>query len=223
MRNRNWDHRLTVILSWLAAATLALLTMFACSGSQVTPEPTVPSEASPTFISTNQLKDSALPAKERELYDAIWESSVSSDELRALITQGNQVNANDEDGDPFLYTAIWRADPEKVQVLVDAGADVNAKDSSGEPMLYTAIWRDKIEALKILVNSGADVNARDSDDDPLLYTAVWQDKQEALKILIDAGADVNARRANGESLLYVARWRGKTEIEQILLDAGATE
>ena len=135
---RAFRPRLTLIVG-----ALALLTMFACSGSEVMPEPTVPSEAPRTAIPANQTKSPTLPPKEQELYDAIWDSSVSPDELRALIAQGNLVNANDEDGDPFLYTAIWRADPEKVQILVDAGADVNAKDSSGEPMLYTAIWRDK--------------------------------------------------------------------------------
>ena len=83
----------------LVVVALALLTMFACSGSEMMPEPTVPSEAPRTAISANETESPTLPPKEQELYDAIWKSSVSPDELRALISQDNLVNANDEDGD----------------------------------------------------------------------------------------------------------------------------
>ena len=87
-----------------------------------------------------------------------------------------KVNVSNEDSDPFLYTAVWRADPDTVQILADAGADVDARDSNGDPLLYTAIWRDKTEALKILVAAGADVDARDSSNEPVLYTAIWRDQ-----------------------------------------------
>ena len=59
--------------------------------------------------------------------------------VKNLVTEGADVNENDQDGDPYLQEAVWRGHLEVVQVLIDAGADVNAKDSDGDPLLHEAI------------------------------------------------------------------------------------
>ena len=140
---------------------------------------------------------------------------------RYSVDAGADVDARDSDGDPLLYTAVWRAEPEKLQIFVDAGADVDARDSNGDPLLYTAVWRAEPEKVQILVDAGADVDAVDSDGNPLLYAAIWRDKLEALRILVVAGADVDSMDSDGDPLLYTAVWRDKPEAVKTLVEAGA--
>ena len=136
------------------------------------------------------------------------------------------VNVSDEEGNPFLYTAIeegidayFAEEIENmksiVQILVDAGADVNARTAEGQTLLYIAIeggidayFAEEIENMKsivqILVDAGADVNVRSATDgNPVLYSSFFW-SSDIVEILVDAGADVNARTAEGQTLLYEA-------------------
>ena len=119
------------------------------------------------------------------------------------------VNVQDEDGDPFLAVAIYKARG------FFSGANEDSKD-----------------IVQILVDAGADVSARNARGDPVLYQSFFL-SSDIVQILVDAGADVNATTASGNTLLYEAiRLAGvaffSSDIErydrivQILVDAGAT-
>ena len=171
---------------------------------------------------TPSVPTASLPLVDPALYSAVWRSR--TEQVRALVADGVNVNVRDSDNDPLLYEGIWRGHTEIVQILVDAGADVNARDSDGDPLLYGAVWRNRTEIARILVAApGVDLNARDSDGDPLLYGAVWRGHTTMVRILVDAGADVNARLSDGDTLLHEATWRGHNEIVQILLEAQSAQ
>ena len=171
---------------------------------------------------TPSVPTASLPLVDPALYSAVWRGR--TEQVRALVAGGVNVNARDSDNDPLLYEGIWRGHTKIVQILVDAGADVNARDSDGDPLLYGAVWRNRTEIARILVAApGVDLNARDSDGDPLLYGAVWRGHTTMVRILVDAGADVNARLSDGDTLLHEATWRGHNEIVQILLEAQSAQ
>ena len=167
---------------------------------------------------TPSVPTASLPLVDPALYSAVWRGR--TEQVRALVAGGVNVNVKTSDKDPLLYEGIWRDHTDIVRILVDAGADVNARDSDNDPLLYAAIWRDHTDIARILVAApGVDLNARDADGDPLLYAAVWRGHTTMVRILVDAGADVDARLSDGDTLLYEATWRGHDEIVQILLAA----
>ena len=161
----------------------------------------------------------SLPLVDPALYSAVWRGQ--TEQARALIAAGVNVNVRTSDNDPLLYEAAWRGNTEMAQILIDAGADVNARDSDGDPLLHTPVWRGFTTMARILIDAGADVDTTTSDNDPVLYEAVWRGNTEMAQILIDAGADVNARDSDGDPLLYTPVWRGSVAMVRILVDAGA--
>ena len=213
---------------WLAStlSILGLVTILGCGVFSTD----VPSTPTPRAVPTAQTTDATKQppsseasdktvVEETDLYRAIWTND--PDAVKELVAQGEDVNAKDSEGDPYLHEAIWRGHLEVAQVLIDAGADVNAKDTDGNPLLHEAVWRDHVEVAQVLIDAGADVNARDSDGNPLLYEAIWRDHVEVAQVLIDAGADVNAKDSDDNPLLREAVWRDHRGIVQVLISAGA--
>ena len=146
--------------------------------------------------------------------------------LRCLIQEENaDVNAKDRDGNPILYWAILRENPEIVQVLVDGGADVDATDRDGDPMLARAISEENPEIVQVLVDGGADVNATDSQGSPMLKEAIteFDNPVEKVRILVEAGADVNATDSRGSPMLgwAIIDRENPLEMVRILVEAGA--
>ena len=157
------------------------------------------SAAEPTTVPTTAVSQSSTSESEDTpaagdsgLYRAVWRGDV--DELKRRLSEGANVNENDEEGNPYLHEAIWRGHLEVAQLLIEAGADVDAKDSDGDPLLYEAIWRGHDEIVQLLTDADADVDAKDSDDNPLLYTAIWGGHDEIVQLLIAAGADCTRAR-----------------------------
>ena len=185
MKINNPKIRMVIVLGIIAVATLAAVWIlsFQCAGQTPEEPDALRPEATTTLPGTAVWPDSTgvaggapgtvpQPSDGDPFYDAIWRGE--TDAVRNLIAAGVDVNAVDEDGNPYLLEAIWRGHVEIVQVLATAGADVNARDSDNDPLLREAIWRDHREVTHILINAGADVNAIDSDGDPLLFEAVWR-------------------------------------------------
>ena len=83
------------------------------------------------------------------------------DELKALLQQGINVNAADNDGETALMEAADSRNADAVRVLIANGADVNAADEDGETALMIAADEGNLEAVKLLIEAGANVNARD--------------------------------------------------------------
>ena len=167
---------------------------------------------------TPSVPTASLPLVDPALYSAVWRGR--TEQVRALVAGGVNVNVRTSDNDPLLYEGIWRGHAEIVRILVEAGADVNARDSDGDPLLYGAVWRGRTTMVRILVDSGADVDQRDADNDPVLHEAIWRGHTDVVRSLVDAGADVDAKDSDDDPVLYEAIFRGHTEIVRILVNAG---
>ena len=121
---------------------------------------------------TPSVPTASLPLVDPALYSVVWRGR--TEQVRALVAAGANVNARDSDNDPLIREAVWRNHVEIVQILVDAGADVDQRDSDNDPVLHEATWRGHTDVVRILVDAGADVDAKDSDDDPVLHEAIFR-------------------------------------------------
>ena len=60
-----------------------------------------------------------------DLIDAAWNGQ--TEDVKALIEAGADVNAKRKDGETVLMSAAWKGHTETVKALIEAGADLNAK------------------------------------------------------------------------------------------------
>ena len=173
--------------------------------------------------STPSVPTVSLPLADPGLYSAVWRGR--TEQVRALVAGGANVNARTSGNDPLIREAVWRNHVEIVRILVDAGANVDQRDADNDPVLHEAIFRGHTEIVRSLVDAGADVDAKDWNDDPVLHEAIFRGHTEIVRILVNAGVDVNANDSRGRSALNRALfWAGDdSEIVRILLEAQSTQ
>jgi ankyrin repeat protein len=80
--------------------------------------------------------------------------------VKALLSQGADVNVKDDAGRTALMFATINLHSETVQVLLEHGADVNTQDNYGETALMLAASSGSTDIVRALLDNGADVNAR---------------------------------------------------------------
>jgi ankyrin repeat protein len=141
--------------------------------------------------------------------------------VRALLSRGANVNANDKAHQTSLHIAARKGHEGIVRMLLDHGAAIDAKDEGGLTALERAASRRQEETVRILLGHGADVNEMDQDGSTLLHKAAHVGHEALVKILLDHGADVNAKNQNGRTVLQEAAIEGYKATAEILLKYGA--
>ena len=121
MRIYFYRGNLLKVLAASAVVLLIVLVVWVCGiGSQSPPETATPAPtvaSNPTAALEQPPRETSdpavtpLPSEGQALYRAIWRGTI--DEVRALVAGGTDVDANGDDREPLLYTAVWRAEPEK--------------------------------------------------------------------------------------------------------------
>ena len=159
------------------------------------------------------------------LHTAIAEGNTET--ALALIANGADVKAIDNEGFTPLHRAAKSSYTETALALIEKGADVNATDQNGRrrPLHQAAIAGGNTEIALALIEKGANVNAKDRYDfTPLSFAIGNGYKNSHTKIaiaLIERGADVNATDSNGRTLLQMAAISDHTEIAVALIEKGA--
>ena len=110
------------------------------------------------------------------------------EEVRQLIQDGADVNAEDKDGlTPLMHAAKYNSNPEVLRTLIGAGADVNAKNKDGlTPLMLAAGNNPNPEVLKALLEAGADAKAKNNEGKTAFDYARMNEKlkdTEALRLL----------------------------------------
>ena len=122
-------------------------------------------------------------------------------EVRRLIAAGENVNAQDLDGDTPLHYALGRGYTEIIQVLIEAGADTSIPNNEGSTVLLVAVMDRDTALVSMLIEAGADANQRLDGDywgivQPL-HWATYSGNTEMTALLLFYGADPNLTvRAN---------------------------
>lgn len=150
--------------------------------------------------------------------------------MRALLSEGANAAAIDENGENALVWAANGGQARSVDFLLSHG--VSAKDRNGAEALFTAVDEGQESIIKSLLNHGANANARDKARDnatPLMIACfydtgednVFGQSADIVKLLLLHNADVNARDNAGKTALMYLKNKPNTEIHKMLLNAGA--
>ncbi len=143
--------------------------------------------------------------------------------VRALVRQGDDVNAAQGDGMTALHWAATHGDAELAEVLLYAGANVRATSRLGRyTPLHVASETGAAAVVRLLLARGADATAATSTGATALMLAARSGQVEAVTALLDARADVNAVEAtHGQTALMFAAAADRAEVVRLLLSRGA--
>lgn len=133
------------------------------------------------------------------LITAIGESSDMSGQIRKLIEEGADRNAEDSWGRTPLIHATRMGNTNAVKLLISAGTDINRKNFEGASPLSKAALYGHLDCIKLLLEAGADVCACDCDGYTALMWAAGGVKIECMRMLIEAGADIDMKNNGGET------------------------
>lgn len=145
-----------------------------------------------------------------------------ADTVKALLDDGADVEATDDNGATPLYTAAVNGHIEVARVLLAAGATASASSPDGHSALAGAARAGHPGTVRVLVEAGADV--RGCHNTTLvtpLHWAVVNGDVDSVMVLLLAGADASATDANGSTPLHAAVKGGHVEIARALLQHGA--
>ncbi len=155
--------------------------------------------------------------------DAAMTGDVAS--VRALLSDGADVNAPQGDGMTALHWAARSANADLAGLLLEAGADVGAVTRIGAytPLLL-ASEVGSAHVVRLLLAGGAEQTATTDDVGGAtpLHLAAGAGGAEAVRLLLEHGGDADAREARwGQTPLMYAAARGREAAVRALLEGGA--
>ncbi len=145
--------------------------------------------------------------------------------VRALLSDGADVNAPQGDGMTALHWAARSANADLASLLLEAGADVGAVTRIGAyTALHLASEVGSAQVVRVLLAGGAEQTATTEDvgGTTPLHLAAGAGDAEAVRLLLERGGDADAREARwGQTPLMYAAARGRETAVRVLLDGGA--
>ncbi len=143
--------------------------------------------------------------------------------LRALLSEGVDVNTAQGDGMTALHWAAYKEDVETAEILLYAGANVRAatRINAMTPLILAA-QTGSASMIETLVENGADPNVTITTGTTPLMLAAAAGSAPAITALLDAGADVDAKEnAQGQTALMFAASFNRDAAIKVLMEHGA--
>lgn len=184
------------------------------------------------------LRSISTKIRTEDLFKAAKYQKTSYEQVTALIHEGANVNARDENNwTPLMWAVRFNNKSKVIRVLIEAKADINAKNEGGATaLMLAAIYNTNPEVIKTLIDAGADINAKSKDGwTALMYAARSYVKPtsieaftntgfdiQVIRSLIRAGVHVNAKNKDGSTaLILAAEYSSNPEVIKALIKAGA--
>ncbi len=144
------------------------------------------------------------------------------EQVRALIDAGADLDAQGDNGETPLITAIIGGHVLVASLLIDRGAGIQARNKGGFTPLHAAAYANAVEIAGQLLSRGADVKDQMNQAGVTPLSVASEEGHPGLvKVLIDHGADLEAGERNGYTPLTRALWRGQKEVVALLQKSGA--
>lgn len=137
----------------------------------------------------------------RDLNDELYQAIDDLDETRAraLLAEGADINAADEDGWPLLLALADAGSDESVFLCLKLGADPHLENEDGQTMVFFLLQNGRYELLLECIDRGIiDVNEPNSHSTtPLMWCCCLTYSEELTQALLARGADVNRTDKDG--------------------------
>ncbi|GAA1007667.1 hypothetical protein GCM10009556_019550 [Acrocarpospora pleiomorpha] len=138
--------------------------------------------------------------------------------VRAILLDGADPNAVDEDGTPLVELAVHYRRTDVLRVLVEFGANLDVPS-----LLHNLVaGQDLPDMLPVLLELGADANARDSTGWMPLHFVSAYGYQGSARVLLNAGAEINAITSEGLTAAEIAQRNGHGALVTLLVRAGTS-
>ncbi len=145
--------------------------------------------------------------------------------VRALLSDGADVNAPQGDGMTALHWAARSASADMARLLLESGGDVDAATRiGGYTPLHLASEVGSADVVGLLLATGAAQTATTEDIGGAtpLHLAAGAGDPQAVRLLLEHGGDANARELRwGQTPLIYAAARGREAAARALIEGGA--
>ncbi|MCJ1387554.1 hypothetical protein MMC18_000397 [Xylographa bjoerkii] len=115
----------------------------------------------------------------------------STSVVRVLLSNGADVNQQNDDGWTALHEAAKEGHVELVRQLIEEhNADLGLRLINGSLPLHLAAQHGQHSCVAVLLQKGIDVNTTNNDGRTALHTAIDHKQGVVVRTLLDAGADI---------------------------------
>lgn len=172
------------------------------------------------FRSTAAALICACAAYGTALSDAVRNDDAA--QVRALLRQHADVNAQEPDGSTALDWAVQTDNAELAELLLKAGANAATRTPDGVTPLSLAAQNGNAAIAKALLDAGADANQKLVGGETVLMAAARSGNTEFVDALLAHGAHVNDQGSEfGETALMIAADANQAGAVQALIAHGA--
>ncbi len=134
-------------------------------------------------------------------------------QVEALLMEGADVNAANENGKTALMAAAYYNNERVVRRLLSEGADVNRKDNRGVSALMEAVINHQPNLVQIFIEYGADINNQASNGHTPLYEAILDHNMELMELLVLRGADLELKIRKDQTAYDLVKARVTTLVD----------
>ncbi|GAB9473743.1 hypothetical protein Gpo141_00010890 [Globisporangium polare] len=141
----------------------------------------------------------------------------TAEAVELLVACDADVNATDENGNPPLFDAVAKGEPQVVEALVAAGAKVASINLSGESVMFAVTSHTSISTLQVLIEHGAPVEVLSKSKETPMHAAACS-SVETVQLMIDHGVPIDRASKSYSTPLNVAVSCERIEIVRFLLE-----